>query len=130
MSPPNACAVNEGTTLASALMRSVLPADWISVAPSTCTGEELVYASSPLARVPVTMTVSGSASSEDASASATASWACTISGVQANGASSVDLISQISAPLRRLRFVPMNFSPWLSSFIHRRTRRLRPIARE
>src|SRR5262245_55105680 len=81
MSPPKACAVNDGTTFASEFMRSGLPADSSSAALSTCTGEALVYSSSPVVRVPVTITVSDT-SLEDASASAS-SWAYSTAGVHA-----------------------------------------------
>lgn len=60
----------------------------------------------------------------DADAVVSASCACNIAGVQANGATIVDLISQLLA--RSLR---MRKSPWVSSFIHHRTRHRRPIAR-
>ena len=62
-------------------MRSGRPDIWSSSALSTWMGEELLNASTPLARVPVTMTVSVTGSSVLASASA--SWACSSAGVQA-----------------------------------------------
>jgi hypothetical protein len=88
----------------------------------------------PLARVPVTITVSVMSAASmviaalavvEADAVVSASCANSIAGVQANGATIVDLISQLFA--RSLR---MRKSPWVSSFIHHRTRRRRPIARE
>ena len=106
MSPPKACAVNDGTMFASAFMRSGRPADVISSLVSTCTGEELVSASMPLARVPVTMTVSVMSAASmviaalavvEADAVVSASCASNIAGVQANGATIVDLISQLFA---------------------------------
>ena len=85
MSPPKAWAVNDGTTLASEFMRSGLPADWISSELSTCTGDALVNSSSPVARVPVTITVSAVRVHRVAAAAiaASASWACSTAGVQA-----------------------------------------------
>jgi hypothetical protein len=102
MSPPNACAVNDGTTLASALMRSGLPALSSSVASSTWIGDALANSSTPEARVPVTMTVSVTASAIDASASA--SCACSSGGAPAIAMAIEVRSSQV--------LLDMNFSPW------------------
>ena len=116
--------MNDGTMLASAFMRSGRPADSISSLVSTCTGEELVSASMPLAFVPVTMTVSVMSAAStliaalavvDAeavvAAALSASCACNSAGAQANA----DLISQFF-----VRFVRMRKSPWVSNFFHAR----------
>ena len=111
MSPPKACAVNDGTTFASAFMRSGRPADSSSSALSTWIGEELLNASTPVARVPVTMTVSvtsllgrhRSAACVEAAAAVPALLRSNSAGVHADGTSVVDLNSQLLALLNRLR---------------------------
>jgi hypothetical protein len=84
------CAVNEGTTFASAFMRSGLPAVRSSSAPRPAPGGAgvLVDTGGPRTRDDDGLRLRSSL------AASAASCACSNAGVQANGASIVDLISQ------------------------------------